>query len=342
MKKQNDKLIEMHSLGSNCNTNATRTIMQYYGYVLDEDVVFGLGSGLGFIYQYYSNNDSYFLSGKNESLELNIATLFGGTVISRSFDDLDRAWQEAKACVDMGIPIILDLSITHLPYFGPYLEGIKNIGFGLHNAILVGYDEEEQTVMLLDHRWSKPQVVSMQAFRESRSIHNVEVNPRGAFRSFVLPPPPSTIDDEIEYALRLNISRLLNPFAFKMGLPGLKTFQREVGAISQVGLNDDSRKAIGTFATLMEKLGTGGGNFRRMYSNFLKKISKIDRFSPLQQIGKQYSQCAVLWKNLSIAMTDWSENDNAESAKRSCAVLDQLVRMECECVEGIRTFLEQF
>lgn len=340
MKRQNDKLIEMHSLGSNCNTNAIRTIMQYYGYSLDEDVVFGLGSGLGFIYQYYSNNESYFLSGKNESLELNIATLFSGTVISHSFDDPDRAWQEAKAYVDMGIPIILDLSITHLPYFGPYLEEIKNIGFGLHNAILAGYDEKEQTVMLLDHRWSKPQVIPMQMFRESRNIQNVEVNPRGAFRAFVLPSPPSTIDDEIEYALRLNISRLLYPFAFKMGLPGLKMFYREVNTMAKVGLNDDSRKAIGTFATLMEKLGTGGGNFRRMYSNFLKKISKIDRFSPLKQIGKQYSECAMMWKKLSIAMADWSLNDNAESAECSCTVLDQLVRMEFECAEGIRAFLE--
>lgn len=339
MKKQNKRLIELHSLGSNCNTNATKTILQYYGYSLDEDVVFGLGSGLGFIYQYYSNIDSYFLSGKNESLELNIATLFGGTVISHSFDDPDRAWQEAKACVDLDIPIMLDLSITHLPYFTPYLEGIKNIGFGLHNAILAGYDEEEQTVMLLDHRWSKPQVIPMQALRDSRSIQNVEVNPRGAFRAMLLPEPPATIHDEIEYALRLNVSRLLHPFAFKMGLPGLKTFRKEIDVIAHAGLDDDRREAVGTFATLMEKLGTGGGNFRRMYGNFLKKISTMDGFSSLQQIGKQYSQCATLWKQLSINMTDWSEHDNAEAAEQSCAILDQLVRMEYECVEKIYGFL---
>lgn len=342
MKKQNEKLIELHSLGSNCNTNATKTILQYYGYSLNEDVVFGLGSGLGFIYQYYSNNDSYFLSGKNESLEMNIATLFGGTVISQSFDDPDRAWQEAKACVDLDIPIMLDLSITHLPYFGPYLEGIKNIGFGLHNAILAGYDEDEQTVMLLDHRWSRPQVIPMQALRDSRSIQNVEVNPRGAFRAMLLPAPPVAIQDEIVYALQLNVSRLLHPFAFKMGLPGLKTFRREIGAMAQEGLNDERRNAVGIYATLMEKLGTGGGNFRRMYGNFLRKISRIDGFSPLHQIGKQYSLCATLWKQLSINMTEWGEHDNAEAAEQSCAILDQLVRMEYECIERIYTFLQNY
>lgn len=340
MKKQIDKIIELHSIGSNCDTNATKTIMHYYGYHYDEDVVFGLGSGLGFIYQYYSKNNTFFLSGKNESLELNVATLFGGTLYSRSFESAEEAWLEAKDMIDADIPLILDLSITHLPYFQPYLSEIQNLGFGLHNAMLVGYDDKEQTVTLLDHRWLRPQMISKQALLDSWYLKDSDVNPRGAFHAIMLPAPPEQINDEIRYALRLNMSRLLHPFAYKMGLPGLKTFWREISGFANIGLDDDSREGVATFASLMEKLGTGGGNFRRLYGNFLKKLSRFDdAFLPLRDTSKRYLQCAVLWKQLSINMTRWSDTDDAEAAANACTILEQIVQNEYACVEEIRAFL---
>lgn len=340
MKKQNDKLIEIHSMGSNCNTNAIKTIMQYYGYNVDEDMVLGLGSGLGFIYQYYSGSNSFFLSGKNESLELNISTAFGGTTISHSFDDMNYAWNKAKYYVDNDIPIIMDLSITHLPYFAPYLKEIKNVGFGLHNAILVGYDEEEKTVLLLDHRWSSPQKISMEVLCKSRSAINIEFNSRGAFRAMLLPPPSThNIENEILYAMRLNVNRLMYPFAFKMGLPGLKTFKKEISNMVSSPLTEENRNAIETFAILMEKLGTGGGNFRRMYSRFIKKIANISRFSDLERTGKIYAECAILWKNLSLAMIQWSISTNQTEAAKIHLLLDKIIENEYLAVENINDFL---
>lgn len=302
------RLIENKSLGSNCSTTALKTILNYYGYNLSEDYIFGIGAGLGFIYQYYANNNEYFLSGKNESIELNALNALGGTIISGSFDDNDLAWLEVKSFIDQNIPVILDLSIRDLPYFKPYLSGLKNIGFGLHNAVLCGYDETTRTVQLLDHRWNEPLVVSYHDLAKARKSSG-NVSSRNAYKVLITSSNIPKIPN-IRHSLILNINRMKNPFAFKMGLPGVTMFKKDINIIMHTEENEDSKNAIITYAYLMEKLGTGGGNFRRMYGRFLMELSKKNENIKYKEIGNSYLELSRKWRKLSTLMERMAEDSN--------------------------------
>lgn len=295
-------IMKVITQGSNCATTASRIILKYYGYDFSEDMIFGLGAGLGFIYQYYADTEEYFLSGKNESIELNLANALGGTLITGSFDDGDRAWHCVKQFIDDDIPVILDLSISHLPYFKQYMSEIGNISFGLHNAVLVGYNDENKEVLLMDHRWNEIQIVSYENLRQARNKGEGNVSARNAYKVYALCPQGSKVTLDVSFAIRLNINRMKNPFAYKMGLAGIKTFHNEIKLLFEKGLQEQNRNAILTYSYLMEKLGTGGGNFRRMYGRFLNEAAKLTQIEGYEEVSKIYLQLAKKWKKLSITL----------------------------------------
>lgn len=328
-------ILDSMGMGSNCGTTSSKIILNHYNYKVSEDMVFGLGSGLGFVYQYYTQDETYFLSGKNESLENNIANLFGGTIESGYFDNEEKAFNEVKKYIDRDMPVILDLSIRYLPYFEPYLESVGNIGFGLHNAVLAGYDEEEHTVLLLDHRWSEPQKVFMKDLSRARGALDSGMNPRNAYKVYILPNPPDDLSNYIEYAIRINVHRMKYPFAYKMGLSGMKTFKREVLGILKSNKWPESAEALSTFTTLMEKLGTGGGNFRRMYGRFLKEAAEITKNDNYRRIGKEYMSLARDWKKLHKYMNlsiDDNTNDNSIKVE---SILDVIIKKEDDLIDQL-------
>ncbi|HAU86662.1 MAG TPA: hypothetical protein DCW90_14590 [Lachnospiraceae bacterium] len=293
-------ILDYQTMGSNCSTTVSKIIFNYYGYPFSEDMVFGLGAGLGFIYQYYVEDNSCFLSGKNESIELNLAYAVGGTVVTGSFDDEDLAWETVKGYIDKDMPVILDLSIRYLPYFKPYLAEVKNIGFGLHNAILAGYDDELEQVMLLDHRWDAPQIISYQELRQARAAKESGVNSRNTYKVYLLPECTTKKPDiELMHAIRLNIQRMKYPFAFKMGIDGIKMFRKEILKMLQGDMDNEKQDIILTYSYLMERLGTGGGNFRRIYGRFLSEAGKMTGIEKFQEVSKLYTSLARTWKKTS-------------------------------------------
>lgn len=317
------KILEQHSIGANCGTNATRVALRYMGYDLSEEMVFGLGSGLGFIYQYFVEEESYFVSGKNESLENNVCSLLGGQCISGFWDDNEAAWNSLKNFIDNDIPVIVDTSIQELPYFKEYMESLFNIGFGLHNVLVAGYDEKDKTILLLDHRWTRPKIISIHDFEKARSTKNTTIAPRNGFK-VLLPAQPclDSLDRDIESAIQLNINRIRYPYAFKMGLKGIKMFQKDV--IKFYSNLEENKKHIVVFGSLLEKLGTGGGNYRRMYGNFLKEAGKKTGNQKLIGIGTEYIRIANVWKKLSNIFLRANENDLSEIE----TILDELVMKE--------------
>lgn len=336
------KITEAAALGSNCSTTASKAVLEYYGYHFSEDMIFGLGAGLGFIYQYYADSDEYFLSGKNESIELNLAHALGGTLLTGSFDDGERGWQCVKQFIDEGTPVILDLSISHLPYFMPYMGEVAGIGLGLHNAVLIGYDDAAGEVLLLDHRWNEPQRVSYENLRLARNKREGNVSARNGYKVYALCPSCYAAPPDISFAIRLNINRMKNPFAYKMGLAGIRTFHNEIKLIFEKGLQEQKREAILTYSYLMEKLGTGGGNFRRMYGRFLNEAAELERRDEYRKIGKIYFRLAKKWKDLSAVLNRLAdmpqflaefdeimteiERDEAEGMER----LEKVVSGNCE------------
>ncbi|TCZ77171.1 DUF4872 domain-containing protein [Paenibacillus albiflavus] len=326
-----DKLVKVHSMGSNCCTNSIRTILKYYDYDVSEDLVFGLGSGLGFIYQNYLD-EGYFISGRNESLEFNLAYLLEGELISDVNDCFQTEWEKNKEFLEKGIPIIVDLSIPYLPYYKRFTVQSENVAFGLHNAVLAGYDDEG--VYLLEHRWSEVLKISHEDYQLARSVHNTSVSPQNAWKVLRVPEKlhKGNMKPYIVDSIQTMLNRIRQPFAFKIGLKGLEMFCKEVEHWNSLP-QDELKRNLMIAGVYLERLGTGGGNFRRMYSRFLKEAAGYLDNALIQQVAAKYSSLASEWKQLVYDFDEALCKEVTIIEDKSLIRLQKILEMEVDAVE---------
>lgn len=338
-----EKVIENHRLGSHCGTTSLAVVSNFYGHKFSEAMTFGLGSGIGFTYQKYAETDFYFFTGRNESLDINLTNLLGGNIEVGSSDDKEQGFLAVKEFIDNGIPVILDLNVMHLPYFNQYMKDLGNVSFGLHNAVMVGYDLEKKVAYLLDHRWSEVIEISLDQLAEARCSKNSPVNPRNGYKAIVLPNYESDLNYEIEQAIKINIHRMKYPFAFKMGLDGIKMFSKECKRWGDV-LTEKEKIETSKMATVfLEKLGTGGGNFRRMYSRFLKEASKITGEERFIDVSKDYMKLFHKWREV-IGYMEASSLDVTKGIfskeKEVDNTLQSIVELEFEAIRKLEDIVK--
>jgi hypothetical protein len=251
------EVVNNQRLGSHCATTSLAIVTNYYGHPFSESLCFGLGSGIGFTYQKYIETGFYFFTGRNESLELNLASQLGGVVEYGSTDSAEEGWLAVKNYIDKGVPVILDLNITHLPHFSKYMNDLGSVSFGLHSALLVGYNLQKKEAFLLDHRWNDVISISFEDLSKARCSREAPVNPRNGWKVMMLPQNRIDMEYAIREAIRINVHRMKYPFAYKMGLAGVKMFAKESRIWRKI-LSPEEKKTTAKMATIfLEKLGTG-------------------------------------------------------------------------------------
>lgn len=335
-----ENLINNHAIGVNCCTTSLTTIMR--STTLNSDIteaeIFGLSSGLGFIYQFYKD-EGYFVSGRNESLEFNLSFQLGIPFEQGYSDDFTQTWKLNKAYLDKGIPVIVDLNVEYLPYFKKYIS--DDFRFGLHNAVLVGYDEHH--VYLLDHRWLEPQAVPFELYEKARSLDNSSISPKNGWRVLKTNTSHYYSYDEVSVytSLETVYNRMKNPFAFKLGLEGIRLFLKELN--NWVKQNREDRiQDFQTISFLLEKLGTGGGNFRRIYSRYIKTVyKKLSMPADLLELTKLYSEAAKQWKLLSDLCHHYAQKNDEGITELFKQTTDSIYMYETEAIEKIDLLLRE-
>ena len=134
-------------VGKHCETSALRRVLDYHGLSLSEEMLFGLGGGVGFIYWYTKMMPSPFI-GTRYGKVVN----FLGSICQRICADMTvietssskRGWEELKAVLQAGEPAIVYGDMAYLPYFAvpevAHFGGHAFVVFGLDLGLGLGRD----------------------------------------------------------------------------------------------------------------------------------------------------------------------------------------------------------
>ncbi|HLO02105.1 MAG TPA: BtrH N-terminal domain-containing protein [Symbiobacteriaceae bacterium] len=334
--------IEVHRSGSHCGSTMVRTVLNGWGLPYSEDLCFGLGSGLGFVYRKYEETGSYFFTGRSDSLLENVAQALGARLEYGRTDNPDAGWQQVKQMIDAGIPVVLDLDRMYLPFLVERNKLDRPYHFGLHNAILVGYDESKDEIYLLDYLWNEVQVVSFAQLRAARNSQDGPVRPENAWKTLIPPAQEREIGLAIHEAIRRNCHRMREPFGFKVGLPGLKPFAKEVRRWRTVQSEAVRMENAYMAFVLFERVGTGGGNFRRIYARFLAEAAKRTGNPALEQGAQLYMDLFRRWREIARLFEEGASDPNAGIFAPDPAVdslLEELVFLEHQGMAILETAL---
>lgn len=311
-----------------CETTALGVLLRHEGLDWSEPMLFGLGSGLSFIYWDSKSMGFPFLGGRVKPFELtrNLATALGLELLVEETTSARKAWQNVAAPIDAGRPVGLQLDSFHLDYFS------TKVHFGGHVVALYGYDE--QTAYLVD---TEPQGGAVSTGLAALARARAERGPMAArHRSFTLrapADPPLSPRDLIIPAILTCAGAFLNPPIANLGHRGIEKTAKQVPKWLQ--RSDDPREDLPQAAVLMEKAGTGGALFRNLYRDFLAECAQLIDSSHLRTGHGLYAEAATLWTQVAALVAAAGDSGDAKTLVQAGAVLHDLARIEHDAMRAL-------
>jgi len=331
--------------GKHCGSTAMRNLLFHYcGLELSEEMVFGLGSGLDFLFiRQQEQEPSLAIFGRGMTLEVDVASALDVDYREQPEPDDEEAWLQVRNEVMMERPTMLSGDAFYLDYRG------FDVHFPAHRFVLLGFDDEKGQAYVADRLEEVPQTCSLEALRKSRNPKDFisTFNLWGKFHGKSAGRP---LQDACLKALRRNARRMLGedksgiqmlqalaagrPFQASVGLTGLEEFSEALPGLMDL----PDRKAVAEYAAgCIQKFGTGGGNFRLMYAEFLRQVHKLapDRVGP--HLPALAERSAAGWTGLAghfaeLAQSTAEPGGILEACSQS---LFTIIEAECELFEGL-------
>lgn len=312
-----------HLPGNHCGSTALRNLFAHHGVAISEELALGLGAGPCFYYiPLDDQSPSRFTNGRTGRLEENFLALTGAPLRLRTSRDPDEAWALAAETVDEGRPAILITDLYHLDHYG------NSAHFPGHAVVLTGYDAESAYVS--DTAFEGIQRTSLAGLARAR--HEQHPFYPLAGHMLDLPPGQRVTAAELRAAAPRAIDRaaelMLEPKLGELeGLPALRKFAAEVGYWP--GSADDWQWCARFNYQVIERRGTGGGNFRAMYARFLAEVER-------PAAAELAAAAAERWTALAEALFAASESDEPSAelwsavSREAAAVLASEERLWAE------------
>ncbi|MFI6297345.1 BtrH N-terminal domain-containing protein [Nonomuraea sp. NPDC050790] len=287
---------------AHCETSTLGVLLRHQGVALSEPMLFGLGSGLGFVYW------QGFVGGRVKPMDLTrtLADRLGLDLVVRESASARKGWQNVQAALESGLPVGLQLDSYHLEYF------TAKVRFGGHVVAMYGYDDER--AYLVD---TEQQGGAVTTSLESLAAARAERGPMTARHlSFTLTGRPGDLGAAIGPAVRANAAAFLAAPIANLGHRGIaKTADLVAELPAETGM-------------LMERAGTGGALFRNLYRDFLAECLTIADDPALRRAHALYAGIAPLWSEVASLLT-------AGSTEEAAKILRELSGLERTAMETL-------
>jgi hypothetical protein len=304
-----------HFKTHHCVTGSMRHIYAFNGHDMTEDLLLGLGEGVGFAYFHFKGQPP-FLGGRAQpkpSME-EIAGERTGVTVRQKRSSSDAAAQKALlARLEAGEPVMLQVDMGFLPYFD---FGGQPYHFGGHVIVACGLNNAKGTVFVAD-REGPLHPVPLAALCAARGSTFRPFPPGRAswefdFRGFRTPRAA-----EVREAITNQARLMLSPPIANIGVKGIRKAAGEIARWDTLLEAGPLRGALfNAWIFISATGGTGGGAFRRMFSRFLLEAAGIAGRTPLADCASEFAAIAEAWDAVA-ARCHAAAEDGSVKARRA-------------------------
>lgn len=296
--------------GCHCITNSLAKIFHHGGCPLSEEMLLGLGAGIGFVYwqMKFGGETTIFIGGRGnmKNFYRDLAHRTGASIGEMQTASARKAEEVLLRSLERQQPVMLGGDMGFLPWF----ELPAGYHFGGHTFVACGYDRCD-TVLCSDMDPKAAGVkkgfyapIALEQLRKARSSPFKPFPPKNMwlecdFRRFQ-EPRKKAICEAISQAAEAH----LHPPIKNLGLSGMRIAAERLP--KWAGLFNDFQLRMNLFNlyVFIEIGGTGGGAFRAMYARFLDEAAPIVRKPALDEAaeafresGRRLSEIALLFRD---------------------------------------------
>lgn len=302
----------VHRPGGHCGSSAMRDVFKFHGYDLTEEMVFGLGSGIGFVY--YDSplyEPPVGIGGRIFDMEMVLCANLGIELEVVSGLDSPEAWSKVKELVADNKPTVVIVDVRHLDYLNAKRP------FSQHRILVVGYDEDKGVSYVSDNDRDEIQELPLESLARARSSKGPPQPADNAFFIIKMPEKLPPVETVIPGAVKVAVERMTLPpekasfehdgIHVSFGLTGLNIFSSKTGEWPEIMDETTISRICKNIYVSAEKGGTGyGGNFRRLYGRFLVEASGLLKNGFLEKVGREFISIGDRWTDLSMTCKEKS------------------------------------
>jgi len=304
-----------------------RHVYAYNDHPVSEDMLLGVGAGVGFIY-WHQKGMHPFMGGRGNpkpSIE-EIAGRRTGVVIDPHSSSSGR--KARKTLLDMleaGQPVMIQCDMGFLPYFD---LGGSEYHFGGHVVVACGYDPAAEQVLVADRDGLHP--VSMEDLEKARGSTYKPFPPKNKWYSFDFSGKRQPTADELRQAIVEQAQPMLEPPISNIGVKGIRKAAKMVPKWPDSLDAEELRWTLfNAYIFISPVGGTGGGTFRYMFSRFLREAAEIIEEPRLEETADEFRRIGDNWEELGEWYRQASEAPDPASLLGECvAPLNALADQE--------------
>ncbi|MFH0790043.1 MAG: BtrH N-terminal domain-containing protein [Candidatus Omnitrophota bacterium] len=293
--------------GKHCNSSSIHQVFHHFGHKISEEMIFGLASGLSFVYFEFGFSPTPFIGGRIKLFEFehNLTESLGAKIETKKTSNIKKAYAELVKLILDDTPVMVYVDMAELSYLG-LPEGYH---FGGHSIVVFGIDEENKTAYISD-RDKKGYKITLNDKENPFDYHIIPLEELEKARSSKFKPfPPENkwvvfdfknikeVDQGmLKKAIQKTVHCMINPPIKNLGLKGVKMLSQEViRKWKKFDLEKLKLSALNSFIMINKVGGTGGGIFRKMYGDFLIESSEIMKNERIKETGRDLRKIGNDW-----------------------------------------------
>jgi len=277
-----------------------RHIYEFHDYQVSEDLLLGLGAGVGFVY-WHMKGTTPFLGGRTnvgrpgeDGLEKTAGKRTGVRIKAFHTGSARKAEKAVLELLASGEPVMVQLDMGFLPYF----HFPKEYHFGGHAVVLAGYDLGSRQALVAD-RDGELHPVPLEVLARARGSQFKPFPPRNTWYTFDFGGKRPPRSEEVRQAIEEAAKGMLKPPIANLGVRGIRTAAQRVLKWPRIMDRESLRDAcFNVFIFIDARGGSGGGIFRYMYGRFLKEAATITGDTRLAKVGDEMRAIGDQWQKV--------------------------------------------
>jgi len=297
-----------HHQAAHCENGVASNLLKDKGLNISEPMVFGIGSGLFFVYlPFIKVNHAPVMSYRPlPGMIFNkLSKRLGIKIKRQKFSSEAKANQALEENLKNKIPTGLQVGVYNLTYFPDEYR----FHFNAHN--LVVYGKEGNNYLISDPVMQEVTTLTEEELNKVRFAKGAFA-PRGQMYFPIHIPVEINFQDAIVKSIKDTCRNMLAPIPI-VGVKGIKMVSRQIRKWTIKHGNKKANHYLAQMVRMQEEIGTGGGGFRFIYAAFLQEASVILKNEMLRNLSLEMTEIGDLWRDFAVQASRVYKNRSAQT-----------------------------
>lgn len=285
----------IHHQSAHCENGVASNLLKHNGLNISEPMVFGIGSGLFFVYlPFLKVNHAPAISYRPmPGMIFNrLAKRLGIKIKRQKFSSEANAITTLDENLKNNIPSGLQVGVYNLTYFPDEYR----FHFNAHNLVVYGKTDTDY-------------LISDPVMEHVTTLTHAELNKvrfaKGAFapRGQIYYPIQVPENIDLKKAIIKGIKSTCRDMLAPMPIIGVRGIRWVAKLIRKWPVKEGTKKAnhyLAQIVRMQEEIGTGGGGFRFIYAAFLQEAAVILENNELQKLSLEMTAIGDLWRDFAV------------------------------------------